>query len=212
MNKLYPVFFITMISALTYSQSYFINTGFNTSNLKFTTPNSERVLRSDIGDSFAVGRSFAIDDTNGTNGNYEIGLTLNKFNPYIGAPESEVRYSLNYLGIDNAILYPIIGSSLDSRFKLQMRVGLSCNKLISGIQSFEGALYNIKNFPEFKGLLFMGALGLQTKVIVSDYINLNLGYNYGASLLNTVQKNNQSSSVSIHQIVIGVHFVLEKIN
>lgn len=205
MNKFYLFLLVTMVSTLSYSQSFFIHSGKNSSKFKFTTPYSEKVLSSDIGDSYAIGHSININDTNT---DYEIALTLNKFNPYVGSPESEVRYSLNYLGIDNAILYPIIGSSLRSSFILQLRAGLSFNKLISGIESIEGEIHNVKNFPEFKGLLFIGALGLQSKVIVSDDINLSLGYNYGASLLNTGQIKNESLTITSHQIVVGVHFLL----
>ncbi len=205
MNKFYLILIVTMVSALSYSQSFFIHSGKNSSKFKFTTPYSAKALNSDIGDSYAIGRSININDTNT---NYEIALTLNNFNPYVGSPESEVWYSLNYLGIDNAILYPIIGSSLGSSFVLQLRAGLSFNKLISGIESIEGEIHNVKNFPEFNGLLIMGALGLQTKIDVSDDINLSLGYNYGGSLLNTGQIKNESLSVSSHQIVVGVHFLL----
>lgn len=205
MNKLYLILFVAMISTLSHSQSLFIHSGKNSSKFKFTTPYSSKVLSSEIGDSYAIGHSININDTNT---DYEISLTLNKFNPYVGSPESEVRYSFNYLGVDNAILFPIIGSSLRSSFILQLRTGISFNKLISGIQSIEGEIYNLKNFPEFKGLLFIGVLGLQSKVIVSDDINLSLGYNYGASFLNTGQKENESLSVSSHQIVVGVHFLL----
>ena len=209
MNKFYLIFFVTMISTLSYSQSYFINLGKNSSEFKFTTPYSKKILSSDIGDAFGVGYCF---DINNSNTNYEIAFTLNKFNPYVGSPDSEVKYSLNYLGVDNAILYPIIGKTYRSSFILLVRASLSCNKLISGIESIEGEVHNLRSFPEFKGLLFMGALGLQSKVIVSHYINLSLGYNHGFSFLKTGQLNKESLTISNNQFVIGINFILQNKN
>ncbi len=199
-----------MISTLSYSQCrthnfFFLKSGKNISKFKFSTPYSVRKLKSDIGDSNEFGHSFNI---NCTNTDYEIALSLNRFKPFVGFPESEVRYSLHYLGINNAILYPIIGSSLRSRFVLQVRAGVSLNKLISGIQSIEGEIHNIKNFPEFKGILFMGSLGLQSKLYVHDNTDLILGYNYASSIYNSGQIKNESLTVSSHQIVVGIHFLL----
>ena len=190
-----------MFSAISYSQAYFIRSGKNSSKFKYSTDYSDKVLNSDIGDSYEIGRSFRI---NGTTMDNEVALVFNKFNPYVGSPESEVRYSLHYLGIENAILYPII----ESKFTLLVRAGLSCNKLISGIESIEGELHSVSNFPEFKGLVFMGVLGLQSNLEVNENLNLSLGYNYGTSFINTGHLKSEKLTISRNQFVVGINFML----
>lgn len=205
MNKSYCIFIVTMISAFSYSQSYFIRSGKNSSQFKYSNSYATTILKSDIGDSYEVGHSYNIG---GTKMEYEIALQLNKYSPYVGSPESEVRYSLHYLGIDNAILYPIIGTSPNSKFKLKLKAGLSCNKLISGIESIEGEIHDVKNFPEFKGFLFMGELGLQSVLEVNKNINLSLGYNYGRSFINTGQLKSETLTISRSQFLLGINFIL----
>lgn len=202
MNKFYFILIVSMSSAISHSQAYFIRSGKNSSKFKYSTDYSKKVLNSDIGDTYEIGRSFRINRTNMDN---EVALVYNKFNPYVSSPESEVRYSLHYLGIENAVLYPIIGSNLYSRFILLVRAGLSCNKLISGIESIEGEIHNVSKFPEFKGLLFIGVLGLQSNIEVNENINLSLGYNYGTSFINTDQLESEKLTISRNQFVVGIN-------
>lgn len=208
MKKIFYILFGIMLTAPLYSQSYFVRFGKNTANFKFTTNNTVSKLNSEIGDSYEIGHTFPIGSNR--NVDYEAALTLNKFNPFVGAPESELNYSLHYVGIDNALLYSVIGDmGRDCDFVIRVKAGISCNKLISGFESINGKKYDIKNFPEFNGILFMGILGLQSKWIVSDVVDLSIGYNRGISLLNTGQISNQSLSISTNQIMVGIHFLVQ---
>lgn len=201
MKKTVFIVFVIFFKMSLYSQSYFIGSGKNSTSLKFTTQYSERKIPSDIGDSYEIGRAFVIDNKGRID--YETAITYDRYSPYVGAPDSQVNYTLNYLGIDNALLFSIINKQ---RFKFRLMASVNCKKLFFGAQSIEGKIYDIKLFPEFKGVIFMGTLGLQTKLNISDAIDLSLEYNRGRSFLNTGQNRNESLSVSSNQIMVGVHF------
>lgn len=191
-----------------YSQSLFVRMGKNTTKFKFETINTSTELKSNIGDSYEVGVSFPLDSENTIS--YETALLFNNYNAYLGAPNSELNYSLNYLGIDNSLFYSILGTGRYSgRFVLRLKVGVNCNKMLSGTERIEGKIYELNEFPEFKGILFIGNIGIQTKYAASDVIDLSIGYNRGITLLNTGDIRNQSLSLSSNQIMVGIHFLIQ---
>lgn len=202
MKKTVFILFGFMISTLSYSQYYFVRSGKNSASLNFKTQYSEKQLNSDIGDSFAVGRSFSLDRHEIYD--FETALIYDRYKLYVGAPLSQVSYSLNYAGVDNAFLFSIINST---KFVFRIRAGMSLKKMIRGIETIDEKIYPLNNFPEFKGLLIMGNIGLQSKFKVSKAIDLSLEYSRGSSFLNTGQIKNQTLSISNDQVMVGINFL-----
>lgn len=192
------------------SQSFFIRGGENYTKFNFKSDQSSPIdLHSDFGISNEVGRTFPIK---GNHFYYELGLQFDEFNSYIVAPTSGVKYNFQFLGINNSLLATIVGAhSNQPRFKLDFKGGLNLGKGINGKQEIFGKIYDSSSLPEFTKFYLVAVLGIQSRFIVSDYVNLSLGYDYYMSFLNTGDTDHQSLSFSSNQFKVGIQFQIENL-
>ena len=197
-----PLFF----GIAAHAQSFFIRAGKNYT--KFDYQNAQTIpidLHSDVGNSYEVGCTFPIKYANRFH--YELGLQLNDFNAYTEAPVSGVTYNLQYFGVNNSLLIGIIDIDRNKdRFSLDCKAGLGIFKYVAGKEAILGKIYDLQTFPEFRNVFVVATIGLQSKFVISDYIDLSLGYDRSMSFLNTGNANYQSLSFTSNQFKVGIHF------
>lgn len=206
MKKL-QLFMISFLFGITvHAQSFFIRTGKNYTKFDYQNTQTTPInLHSDVGNSNEVGYTFSIKEANRFN--YELGLQLNDFNAYIEAPTTGVTYNLQYVGVNNSLLIGFIKSGRNNdEFSLDCKAGLGVYKYVTGKEAILGKIYDLQSFPEFKNVFVVATVGLQSKFIISDYIDLSLGYDRCLSLYNTGNANGQSLSFTSNQFKVGIHF------
>lgn len=192
-----------------YSQSLFLRTGKNYT--KFDFSNAETIpldLHSDVGNTFEVGVNFIVKDAMRSNRfHYELGLKLEDFNAYLEEPYSAVTYNLQYLGINNSLYIAIVAGNRDhNRFMLDVKGGFGLFKYIAGKEMILNKIYDLQSFPEFRNVFGVATLGLHSRIVVSDYFDLGLGYDRSFSFLNTGNVSNKSLSFSSNQYIISIYF------
>lgn len=192
-----------------YTQSFFVESGMNYTKFKYRNSNSIKTipLHSDFGNTLHFGYQLPVND-NGLQ--YELGLQFDELNNYVEEPNLAVNYSLNYLGINNSVLYSIIGSGRNSgRIVLNLKGGLLIDKFISGKEYIMGKNYDLKKFNEFNKFFLVATFGIQTKFLVSEAVDISLSYDYCNSFFNSGNGNNQHLSFSSQQYKLGIYFILD---
>ena len=206
MKKLQLLIIPLLFGITVHAQSFFIRAGKNYT--KFDYQNEGVIpinLHSDVGNSYEVGCTFPIKNANRFH--YELGLQLNDFNAYTEAPNSGVTYNLQYFGVNNSLLVGIIqGDENRNRFSLDCKAGLGIYKYVTGKEAILGKIYDLQSFPEFRNVFAVATVGLQSKFVISDYVDLSLGYDRCMSFLNTGNVSNQSLSFTSNQFKVGIHF------
>lgn len=205
-----PVLIVMLIgfSCSLFSQSFFIKEGRNYTKFYFQNPQSVVLdIHPYVGNSYEVGCTFPIEDA--PRFHYELGLQFDEFNTYVEAPISLATYNAHYLGINNSLLFSIIDSNRDfDRFSLDIKTGINLKKLVDGKEDILGKTYDLNQFEEFNGVFISFLMGLESKFVINDYVDLSLGYERCMSFLNTKDSNFQSLSFQSNQFKIGVHFQL----
>lgn len=191
-----------------YSQAFFVESGKNYTKFIYRNSNSKIIpLHSDFGNTLHFGYQLPVNN-NGLQ--YELGLQFDEFNNYVEEPNLAVNYNLNYLGINNSVLYSIIGSGRNNgRLVLNLKGGLLVDKFISGKENIMGKNYDLKKFNEFNKFFLVATFGIQTKFLVSEAVDISLSYDYCNSFFNSGNGNNQHLSFFSHQYKLGVYFILD---
>ena len=206
MKKLQLLLIPLLFGISVHSQSYYVMAGKNFT--KFNYQNAQNIpidLHSDIGNSYEVGFTFPIKDAKRFQ--YELCLKFNEYNAYTEAPLDAATYNLSYLGISNSLIVSIIKADRNSdRFFLDFKGGLSLDKYVAGKEAIFGKIYDLQSFPEFRNVFVVASVGLHSKIVISDYIDLSLGYDRCMSFLNTGESNSQSLSYRSNQFKVGLHF------
>lgn len=190
-----------------YSQSFFIKTGKNFTKFNYKNSYAELIdLHSDIGNTYEFGYNVPVKLNRFE---YEVGLKLDEFKTYVEAPNKAVDYNLNYLGVNNTLTYSIIGEGRNNgRFNLNAKGGIILSKYVTGKQSILQKNYDLNAFPEFKNLFLIASLGLHAKFLISETMDMSIGYDKTISFLNTGNGNNQSLSFSSNEIKVGIYFLI----
>lgn len=206
MKKKY--FILLLLFGITgYSQAFFVEYGKNFTKFNYRNSNTTSIpLHSDLGNTLQFGYHLPLK-----NSNFQcaFGLQLDEFNSYVEAQYPAANYNLNYLGINNSILYSIIGSGREGgSFVLNLKGGLLLHKFISGKETIFNKNYDLNSFSEFNKTFLVATFGAQAKVLVSDSVDISLGFDRCISFLNTGNGDNQFLSFSSNQIKLGVYFIL----
>ena len=212
MKKIHLLSILLLFGINSYSQSFFIKEGKNYTKLKYQNQHVVSIpLHSDIGNSYEIGYVFPIKSAKYLH--YELGLQLDEFNAYTQAPVTAVNYNLHYLGINNSLLITLSSTNTaKKRFILDFKGGLNFSKFISGNELILDQFYDLQSFPEFKTILVVGAIGLHSKVAISESVHLSFGYDRYMSFLNIGHLKNDSFSFTSNQFKVGIHFFLQKKN
>jgi hypothetical protein len=198
--------FLLLVTCVVHSQSFFVKSGKNYTKINYgNTSTSSIYLHPDIGNTYQFGIYVPIENTRY---HYEVGFQLDEYNSYVEAPLAAANYNLNYLGINNSLLYSIIQSGREGRrFSLNAGGGITLSKYVSGKEFVKDKIYDLKSFPEFKNFFLTASLEIQAKLVVFENVDFSIGYDRCVTMLNTGNGNNQSLSFSSNQIKVGVYFL-----
>jgi hypothetical protein len=189
-----------------HSQSFFIKAGKNYTQFNYRNSQNEIIdLHPDVGNSYELGYVFSNHYSKPFQ--YELSLKLDEFNAYTEAPISAVTYNIHYLGVYNSLYVPIIDGDRNNKpFTLNIKGGFGLYKSITGKEMILNKIYDLQSFPEFKNVFGVASIGLHSKFVVSDYIDLSLGYDHCMSFFNTGNVNNESLAFTSNQFTIGINF------
>lgn len=206
--KIYHFILLFFFFISGYSQAFFIESGKNFTKFNFRNANYKIIpLHLDVGNTYHFGYHLPIKETNFQ---YELGIQFDEFNNYVKSPYPAVDYNLNYLGINNSILYSVIGSRRNNnRVVINLKGGLLLDKLISGKETIQDKNYDLQSFSEFNKFFLVATFGTQAKFFISETVDVTFGYDRLISFINTGNGNNQFLSFSSHQIKLGVYFILD---
>lgn len=196
------VAFATCFSA--YSQEIFFKSGknFTMYHYKDAEGIATDLFVNDSGSAYELGYSspFISDHFS-----YNVALTLNEFNSIVGQPDISIKWKTEYVSAQGAISYAFIETG---RFSIAAQLGLNAGVVLYGRQEINAVIFDLKNIDGFKGLIVQPLLGLEAKLFASKQMYLSVGYKYLSSI--DSDKGLEKFSIETNQIVLGVHFMLEK--
>ncbi len=186
-----------------FAQSIYFKTGLNQTNYSFKDQSGEKVTGfiPDIGSSFelGVGLPFAQDWFK-----YELGLSFDSYNSTGGDVNNNYSWSTNYGGVKNTLsFFPTTGE-----LSLGILALAGASKIFGGTQVLNNSRYDLKNHPEFNGILFQAGLGLSLSYNIFKQGFLSLQYDYSKSF-RAGEKTEEKLSYLNNRILFGIHFQLD---
>lgn len=111
-----------------------------------------------------------------------------------------VKYDLDYISGSLAFTLDI---KLPNDLYVVPNVGLNYNYLLSGFQSFNGNLYNLKENVDFVPFSYSLNPGFYFSKSISHFINFQLGYNYVFDLVSQERTTPQTYDLQSHTVFVG---------
>jgi hypothetical protein len=197
------VAFATCLSASSQEAYFKSGKNFTMYHYKDVVGDVNNSFETELGSVYELGYSSPINGFN--HFSYAVALTLNEFNSIVGKPDVHIRWKTEYVGIQPSISYSFVNTD---RFSLAAEVGYNASVIVYGKEDINTVISDLKNTDGFKGLIVQQLLGLEAKFHASKQAYFSLGYNYLNSF--DSDKGPEVFSIETNQIVLGVHFMLEK--
>ena len=185
-------------------QEIYFSTGLNITSYDFkSTDNLPLTLNSKTGQFYELGYRFTMLDDRLL---YGVGLAINNLNATGGDTANHYTWETTYIGLNNQLEYVVL-PSLRSPIELSAGVQMQLMTILNGEQSINGALYDLAQEDEFKGIWIQPGAIFTAKYFVNDAWQLSLGYNYsvGFNLSNSTE---EKFKINNQQIRFGIHFNL----
>jgi hypothetical protein len=185
-------------------QEIYFSTGLNITSYDFKrTYNFPLTLNSKTGQFYELGYRFTMLDDRLL---YGVGLAINNLNATGGDTANHYTWETTYIGLNNQLEYVVL-PSLRSPIELSAGVQMQLMTILNGEQSINGALYDLAQEDEFKGIWIQPGAIFTAKYFVNDAWQLSLGYNYsvGFNLSNSTE---EKFKINNQQIRFGIHFNL----
>jgi hypothetical protein len=182
-------------------QEIYFSTGLNITSYDFkSTDNLPLTLNSKTGQFYELGYRIKMMDDRLL---YGVGLAINNLNATGGDTANHYTWETTYIGLNNQLEYVVL-PSLKSPIELSAGVQMQLMTILNGEQSINGALYDLAQEDEFKGIWIQPGAIFTAKYFVNDAWQLSLGYNYsvGFNLSNSTE---EKFKINNQQIRFGIH-------
>jgi hypothetical protein len=204
MRRLTILFLVLFAATLSsYAQTVYFKTGINNTAYDFKDQNGEKVsgLVPGVGSSFEMGIGLPLAEEWFK---YELGLSLDSYNATGGDLNNNYSWNTNYGGVKNTItFFPTSGE-----FNLGILAVAGASTIFNGSQVINNSRYELRNNPEFKGLLLQAGLGLSLSYNIFNQGFLSLQYDYSKSFRVGEQTDEKLSYLN-NRILFGIHFQLD---
>jgi len=199
--------FLLVVLSGTYgslAQQVYIETGRNSSSFDFTNNSGANLenLQSKTFSYVAAGYRHQLF-TEGLN--LTTGLSYNTYGAIGSNAEflSSFEWDLHYLALDLGLDYDLF--SVNS-FTFYLHAGVSAELMLSGVQTIDNQVIDVKNIEEFDDLPIFLRGGAGLRLPLSDTANIYAQYNYGSGLV--LDDNNNSATtelrIKLHSVGVGI--------
>lgn len=187
------------------AQSLYFGYGNNTTSYVYKTSGGETldIFSSDTGSAFELGVAFELDRR--ATMNYTAGLSLNAYNATASEVNDFYTWETKYLGLVQGFEYGVFKPVETISFHVNAQLGL--HTMVSGTQTTNGLVTDLKDEDDFKGLFIQPGLGAGLSYALDPKIRFSLGYMY-ATVFQT-KSNDESLRFNNHQIRLQLRLSLK---
>ena len=193
------------------SQEIFFKTGSNFTEYNYKNSLGKTVsgLVGSSGSNYEFGVEFFLDSTEDSidsRFSYSASLCLNQFNAKSGNVNNTYVWNTNYFGIQN-MTYVSVLKSREAIYNLKLKAGFNTSTILSGQQTIDNVVYNLKNYSEFKGIFIQPTIGMDFRLELNRELSMNFGYLFSKAY-NVSNKSSEKLSFTNNQLQIGLQYTL----
>lgn len=210
--KILLLFMMTLFTShFVISQEIFFKTGKNFTDYNYKNSLGKTVsdLVDSRGSNYEFGVEFFLDDSENSLDSklsYSASLCLNQFNAKGGNVNNTYVWNTNYFGIQN-MAYVSVLRSREFNYNLKIKAGFNTSTILNGQQSIDNVVYDLKKYPEFKGVFVQPIIGLDFRLKLNREFSINYGYSFSKAY-NVSNKSSEKLSFTNNQIQLGIQYNL----
>ena len=164
--------FILLIGINLYSQEINFSVGSNFSDYSFYA--NENFSASGIGSYAEIGYTKVFGKKTRKSLSYSVSLNMNEYNASTGNMASYYEWQANYVGVKNAINFPVV--TIADIMTFELSAGINLSHIVKGKQLINSMVYDISKNSEFDGLNAWTDFGLNLKFDLKEDVKLAIGY------------------------------------
>ncbi len=197
----------SLVSFLSFSQSYFLEVGANETEYNYTNENnvSLETLEASTGLSFKVGMSDLFFETDEIS--HSIGASIQSFNATGGrgtgmdgtglTQVDSYEWNTTFVGIFNELSIPIINKGIS----VAINSGIDLSVLLDGKQKISNAIFDLNESDDFKGIFQTSKVGLSIKINESIEFGYSIMYSSG---LKNIGKGDDAFNMKTNQVSLKI--------